>query len=126
VHFRRGVDRGSGARRSRRLRRKAQGGTHDDQPCESEGADAEEIVAEAIEADLVYIDQAKHEVGMLLNPDGGVYLSFRCGGELVEASGPFLSPVGPINKEATSFTATLSESGAEKRAKKQYSSAKSR
>ena len=91
----------------------AQGGTHNDQECKSEGAaNAKEITAEAIEADLVYIDQAKHEVGMLLNPDEGVYMTFKCGGELVEASGPFLSPVGPINKVATSFTATLSKSGA--------------
>ncbi len=90
-----------------------QGGTKGGQDCESEGAaNAKEITAEAIEADLVYIDQAKHEVGMLLNPDGGVYMDFKCGGELVEASGPFLSPVGPINKESTSFTATLSRSGA--------------
>jgi pyruvate/2-oxoglutarate dehydrogenase complex dihydrolipoamide acyltransferase (E2) component len=88
------------------------GGTEGGAQCESEGANAEEITAEAIEADLVYIDQAKHEVGMLLNPDGGVYMNFKCGGELVEASGPFLSPVGPLNKEATSFTATLSRSGA--------------
>jgi hypothetical protein len=91
----------------------AQGGTHNDQECKSEDAtNAEEITAEAIEADLVYIDQAKHEVGMLLNPGGGVYMTFECGGESVEASGRFLSPVGPINKEATSFTATLSQSGA--------------
>lgn len=90
----------------------AQGGAHNDQECKSEDANAEEITAEAIEADLVYIDQAKHEVGMLLNPDGGIYMEFECGGELVEASGPFLSPVGPVNKEATSFTATLSKSGA--------------
>jgi hypothetical protein len=90
----------------------AQGGTHNDQECKSEDANAEEITAEEIEADLVYIDQAKHEVGMLLNPGGGVYMTFECGGESVEASGPFLSPVGPINKEATSFTATLSKSGA--------------
>jgi hypothetical protein len=90
-----------------------QGGTEDGHECKSDGAtNAKEITAEAIEADLVYIDQAKHEVGMLLNPDGGVYMDFKCGGELVEASGPFLSPVGPINKEATSFTATLSRSGA--------------
>jgi hypothetical protein len=91
---------------------KAQGGAHADQECVSEGADPEKITAEAIEADLVYIDQAKHEVGMLLNPGEGVYMAFKCGGELVEASGPFLSPVGPINKVATSFTATLSKSGA--------------
>ncbi len=91
---------------------KAQGGSDAGAQCKSEGANAEEITAEAIEANLVYIDQAKHEVGMLLNPDGGVYMNFKCGGELVEASGPFLSPVGPLNKEATSFTATLSRSGA--------------
>lgn len=90
----------------------AQGGAHNDQECKSEDANAEEITAEAIEADLVYIAQAKQEVGMLLNPDGGVYMTFECGGESVEASGPFLSPVGPINKETTSFTATLSKSGA--------------
>jgi len=90
----------------------AQGGTHNDQPCTSEGADPEEITAEAIEANLVYIDQAKHEVGMLLNPEEGVYMEFECGGESVEASGRFLSPVGPINTETTSFAATLSQSGA--------------
>jgi hypothetical protein len=90
-----------------------QGGADGGHECKTEGAtNANEITAETIEADLVYIDQAKHEVGMLLNPDGGVYMTFKCGGELVEASGPFLSPVGPINKEATSFTATLSRSGA--------------
>ena len=88
------------------------GGGKDGTQCQSEGADPEEITAEAIEADLVFIDQAKHEVGMLLNPDGGVYMNFKCGGELVEASGPFLSPVGPINQEVTSFTATLSRLGA--------------
>lgn len=91
---------------------KGVGGGKNGAECKSEGANAEEITADAIEADLVYIDQAKHEVGMLLNPDGGVYMKFKCGGELVEASGPFLSPVGPINKEVTSFTATLSRLGA--------------
>jgi hypothetical protein len=91
----------------------AEGGTHNNQECKTDGAaNAKEITAEAIQGDLVYIDQAKHEVGMLLNPDEGVYMTFKCGGELVEASGPFLSPVGPINKVATSFTATLSQSGA--------------
>jgi hypothetical protein len=90
----------------------AKTGSNTGHACKSEGASAGEIKAEEIEAQLVYIDQAKHEVGMLLNPDEGVYMNFECGGELVEASGPFLSPVGPINKEATSFTATLSQSGA--------------
>lgn len=80
--------------------------------CKSEGANPEEIRADAVEADLVYIDQGRHEVGMLLNPDGGVYMDFKCEGELVEASGPFLSPVDPINKEVTSFTASLTKSGA--------------
>jgi hypothetical protein len=90
----------------------AVGGTHNAQKCESAGAEEEEIVAEEIEADLVFIDQSRHEVGMLLNPGGGVYMTFECGGELVEASGPFLSPVGPINQVATSFTAILSRLGA--------------
>lgn len=89
-----------------------EGGSKGGAQCKSTGADAKEIKAEAVEADLVYVSQAKHEVGMLLNPDGGVYMNFECGGELVEASGPFLSPVGPINKVVTSFTASLSRSGA--------------
>ncbi len=89
-----------------------QGGTEGGHECKSEGASPGEIEAEEIEADLVYIDQAKHEVGMLLNPGGGLYMSFECGPEEVEALGPFLSPVGPINREATSFTATLSRLGA--------------
>ncbi len=86
-----------------------EGGT----PCNSEGAAAGEIKTGTIEADLVFIDQAKHQVGMLLNPGGGIYMTFKCGaGELVKARGPFLSPVDPIDKETTSFTASLSRSGA--------------
>jgi hypothetical protein len=89
-----------------------QEGTEAGQKCKSAGAAEKEIATGMIEADLVYIDQAKHEVGMLLNPHGGIYMEFECGGVPVEASGPFLSPVGPINQEAMSFTATLSRSGA--------------
>jgi hypothetical protein len=91
---------------------KAQGGSENGQKCKTAGAGEEEIKAEAIEADLVYIDQSSRRVGMLLNPGGGIYMTFTCGGEFVEASGPFLSPVGPINLAATSFTATLSRLGA--------------
>ena len=92
---------------------KAQGGSEDGNPCQSEGRASEEIVAEGIEAELVYIDQAKHEVGMLLNPSEGVYINFECGGEEVKGLGPFLAPVGPINQQATSFTADLFRSGAQ-------------
>lgn len=90
----------------------AEGGDEDGTECKSPGANAEEIRSEAIEADLVYIDQAKQEVGMLLNPQNGIYMSFECGGDSVEARGPFLSPVGQINQIAASFTATLSRTGA--------------
>jgi hypothetical protein len=89
-----------------------QGGSAGDAQCKSEGANAKEIRTGTIEADLVYIDQAKREVGMLLNPSGGLYMSFECGGESVKARGPFLAPVGPVNEQTTSFTATLSRSGA--------------
>jgi len=89
-----------------------QGGTKGGAECKSEGAGAKEIQTGTIEADLVFIDQAKHAVGMLLNPGGGIYMNFECGGEAVKASGPFLSPVDSINKETTSFTASLSRSGA--------------
>lgn len=91
---------------------KAEHGSLNGQPCKSEGANSEEIRAENVQAELVFINQAKHEVGMLLNPSGGIYMEFRCGGELVKARGPFLAPVGPINQEATSFTASLSHVGA--------------
>jgi hypothetical protein len=80
--------------------------------CQSEPLNTGLIESGEIEADLVYIDQAKHEVGMLLNPSGGVYMTFKCGGELVKARGPFLAPVGSLNTQTTSFTATLSRSGA--------------
>jgi Skp family chaperone for outer membrane proteins len=33
----------------------------------------------------------------------------NAGGESAEGQGPFLAPVGPINQEATSFTATLTQ-----------------
>lgn len=89
-----------------------QGGTEGGHPCKSEGANAEEIRSPDIEGDLVFIDQAKRAVGILLAPDGGTYLEFECGGQSVRAIGPFLAPVGPINQEATSFTASLFRSGA--------------
>jgi len=91
---------------------KAAGGGETGTPCKSEDANAEEIKTGTIEADLVFIDQAKKEVGMLLNPSGGIYMDFKCGGEPVNALGPFLAPVGPINVLTSSFTAALSRSGA--------------
>jgi hypothetical protein len=90
----------------------AQGGSEDGHECKSAGANAEEIKTGSIDAELVYVDQAKHEVAMLLNPQEGVYMDFECGGESVKASGSFLSPVDPINKVVTSFTAILRSSGA--------------
>lgn len=86
------------------------GGFHEE--CHSTAASAGEIKTGKIEADLVYTDQAKHEVAMLLNPGGGIYMNFECGSELVKASGDFLAPVSPINTVTTSFTASLISSGA--------------
>jgi hypothetical protein len=78
--------------------------------CKSEGAEnEEEITTGPIDAELVYIDQARREVGVLLNPSDGVYIAFECGGESAEGQGPFLAPVSPIDQEATSFTATLNQ-----------------
>jgi hypothetical protein len=91
---------------------KAEGGGEDGAACHSEGAGTEEITTGRIEAELVFIDQAARQVGMLLNPGGGIYMEFKCGGESVKALGSFLSPVGPINTATTSFTATLSRLGA--------------
>jgi hypothetical protein len=78
--------------------------------CHSEGAKEEEIKTGPIEAELVYIDQAKHEVAMLLDPGGGTYIAFECGGESAEGRGPFLAPGSPVNEEASVFTVTLSQS----------------
>jgi hypothetical protein len=78
--------------------------------CKSEGASEEEIATGKIDAELVFIDQAKHEVGILLAPNGGTYIAFKCGGESAEGRGPFLAPVNPVNVEATAFTAILSRS----------------
>jgi hypothetical protein len=80
--------------------------------CQSENANQDEIQTPLIEAELVFINQAQHEVGMLLAPQGNVYMSFKCGGEAVEAIGPFLSPVGPINQESSIFSASLYRFGA--------------
>jgi hypothetical protein len=89
-----------------------EGGSDGGSKCKSEGANEKEIVSGTIEAELVYIDQARHEVGMLLDPHGGTYLSFECGGESVKALGSFLAPGSPINEKTSSFTVTLSRSGA--------------
>jgi hypothetical protein len=80
--------------------------------CQSASANPGEIRTPPIAADLVFLSQGRHEVGMLLAPDGDTYMTFECGGESVSALGPFLSPVGPINQEATSFTASLRRLGA--------------
>jgi hypothetical protein len=77
--------------------------------CQSAGAHEEEITTGPIEADLVWISQARHEVGMLLNPSGGTYISFECGGETAEGTGSFLASVFPIDREMTSFAATLGQ-----------------
>jgi hypothetical protein len=79
--------------------------------CHSESAEAGEIRTGPIEADLVYIDQAKHEVAMLLDPGGGTYIAFKCGSEPAEGRGPFLAPGSPVNKEASVFTVALSQFG---------------
>jgi predicted small secreted protein len=88
-----------------------QSGSESGRECQSTGAAPEEIRSGQIEADLVFINQFTRQVGMLLAPHGGVYLSFECGGEAVRAIGPFLSPVGPINQVASSFSATLDRVG---------------
>jgi hypothetical protein len=90
----------------------AQTGPTVEADCASEGANPKEIRTGPIAAELVYLDQAKREVGILLNPDGGIYMTFECGGESTKARGPFLSPVTPVNEAASSFTATLTESNA--------------
>jgi hypothetical protein len=77
--------------------------------CKSAGAGEEEIATGQISGDLVHIDQARAQVGILLNPGGNIYMSFECGGESAEGQGSFLAPVGPINQEATAFTATLNQ-----------------
>jgi hypothetical protein len=79
--------------------------------CQSAGSHEGEITTGPIEADLVYIDQAKHEVAMLLNPEGGTYIAFKCGNEPAEGLGPFLAPGGPVDKEASVFTVTLNQFG---------------
>jgi hypothetical protein len=89
------------------------GGSKGGHECESEDAEeAGEITTPLIDAELVFIDQATKAAGMVLDPDRGVYMEFECGGENVKAFGPFVSPVGPINHEGTSFTASLTRSGA--------------
>jgi hypothetical protein len=79
--------------------------------CHSSGANEEEIKTGPIDAELVYIHQAKHEVAMLLNPGGGTYIAFECGGESAEGSGRFLAPGSPVNREASVFTVKLEQSG---------------
>lgn len=85
-------------------------GTKSETACKSEGANPEEIKTGPIAAELVYLDRALNEVGILLNPGGGIYMTFECGGELTEARGPFLSSVTPLNKEDSTFTTTLAQS----------------
>lgn len=86
-----------------------EGGSDGGRECKSVGAEPNEIVVGPIEGDLVYTDLPHAKVAILLNPKGGVYISFQCGGEFVEGSGAFLSQVGPVDTETSSFTATLTQ-----------------
>jgi hypothetical protein len=88
-----------------------EGGADGGRECKSVGANPHEIATGPIGAELVFIDQAKREAGILMNPGGGTYISFKCGPEAAEGSGSFLAPVTPTNEAASNFTASLSESG---------------
>jgi hypothetical protein len=88
-----------------------EGGADGGRECKSEGASPNEITTGQIDAELVFIDQAKREAGILMNPGGGTYISFECGPETALGSGSFLAPVTPTNEAASVFTASLSESG---------------
>lgn len=79
--------------------------------CESTGDSEGEIKTGPIDGELVYIDQAKRQVGIVLDPNAGTYIAFECEGISAEGRGPFLAPVSPINTEATAFAAILSQSG---------------
>ena len=79
--------------------------------CESTGASEGEIKTGSIDGELVYIDQARRQVGIVLDPNAGTYIAFECEGISAEGRGPFLAPVSPTNTEATAFAAILSQSG---------------
>jgi hypothetical protein len=79
--------------------------------CESTGASEGEIKAGPIDGELVFIDQAKRQVGIVLDPNAGTYIAFECEGISAEGRGPFLAPVSPTNTEAAAFAAILSQSG---------------
>jgi hypothetical protein len=84
-------------------------GAETEAKCQSAGAASEEIKTGQIEAELVYINQSTRNVGVLLNPHGGSYIAFECGGESAEGIGAFLASVGPVDTPASVFGATLSE-----------------
>lgn len=89
-----------------------QGGSQAGKKCSSAGAEeVGEIESEEIDANLVFISQANHEVGMVLAPGGEIYMTFNCEGIAVTAYGPFVSPVGPVNQLTSSFTASLISNG---------------
>lgn len=77
------------------------------QKCTSPSAEEEEIWSEEIDAELVYLDQSRHEVAMLLNPGKGIYMEFECGTTPIKAQGSFLAPVSPVNTLTSFFTAEL-------------------
>ncbi|HTD07763.1 MAG TPA: hypothetical protein VK680_02630 [Solirubrobacteraceae bacterium] len=79
--------------------------------CESTSASEGEIKTGPIDGELVYIDQAKRQVGIVLDPNGGTYIEFECEGIFAEGRGPFLAPVSPTDTEAAVFAAILSQSG---------------
>ncbi len=80
--------------------------------CQSKGAAAGEIKGGPLESELVYIDKAKQEVGDVLNPRGGTYITYECEGRTIEGMGSIISSIEPVNRATTSFTQIFKRSGA--------------
>jgi hypothetical protein len=78
--------------------------------CQSSGASAGEIKTGALETELVYIDKAEEKIGMVLNPKGGKYVAYECGGIPAEGRGSIISSITPVNQATTSFTQVFSQS----------------
>ncbi len=84
-------------------------------PCKTVGANAEEIVTKALVGKLKYLNEAKKEVVLVLEPEvaGGLFAEFTCEGlgvtEKIKVKGTSIGQLTPVNTLTKTTTLTFKE-----------------
>jgi hypothetical protein len=79
--------------------------------CKTSGASAEEIRTTALKGSLGYLNAAKKEAGLELEPESTTFAAFECAGEKIEVKGHVICKLTPVNTKTSKLTLTCEQSG---------------